>query len=168
MRHMRRDILFLIMFGFCLVFVGVVVVPASAQEWNQKFNPYTGKWEDVNPPAAAPSSPQSGKDPAETVIKVLKKENVPTESVAAPEPEVDVTSKEAALQILQHKEDESTKWLYEQPICPRMHYHKPLKGEDVCANPLGEDVAVSCPAGTSLVTDHHPAGNDACRSRRSF
>ena len=154
MGHIRRDILLFLTFGICLVMVGLTVSSVSAQEWDQTFNPYTGKWEDVNPPAA-PSQPELG-----------KQENAPTE--AAVVPEIDYTSKEAALQILQHKEDEAAKWMYEQPMCPSMHYHKPLKGNDVCANQLGDDVAVSCPAGTSLVTDHHPAGSDACRSRRSF
>ena len=172
MRSVRWSLSASLVFVCCLTFIPVGIVHVAAQEWDQTFNPYTGKWEDVNLPAAAPSLPNTGqdprgsKDPAETVITILKKENVPTKPASVPE--VDVTSKDAALQILQHKEDEAAKWMYEQPMCPSMHYHKPLKGNDVCANPLGDDAAVSCPAGTSLVTDHHPAGSDACRSRRSF
>ena len=43
---------------------------------------------------------------------------------AAPLPpqEPDYTSKEAALQILQHETDEAAKWVYEQPDCPSMHF----------------------------------------------
>ncbi len=152
MRQVRRDIVLFLMLGFC--FVLVCTAQVSSQEWGKSFNPYTGQWEDLNPPAPEQSNPQSG--------------NAPVEAAVAVPPEPDYTSKEAALQILQHETDEAAKWVYEQPDCPSMHYLKSLTGKDVCSNPFGDDVAVSCPAGASLVTDHHPAGSDACRSERSF
>ena len=152
MRQVRRDIVLFLMLGFC--FVLVCTAQVSSQEWGKSFNPYTGQWEDLNPPAPEQSNPQSG--------------NAPVEAAVAVPPEPDYTSKEAALQILQHETDEAAKWVYEQPDCPSMHYLKSLIGKDVCSNPFGDDVAVSCPAGASLVTDHHPAGSDACRSERSF
>lgn len=131
-----------------------------SQEWGQRFNPYTGQWEDLDPPAAEPPDSQPVYAPAPQ---------------PAPPPPVkewgpDYTSKEAARLILEHghEAESPTKWLYEQPTCPSMHYHKALAGKDRCANPLGDDVDVGCPAGMSLVVDHHPAGSDACRSRRSW
>ena len=162
MRQVRRDIVFFLMLGFCFVLLGTAQV--SSQEWGKVFNPYTGQWEDLNPPAPAQSN-----RPSETApVEVRPRSTAPAATSEVLPPEPDYTSKEAALQILQYETEEATKWVYERPDCPSMHYHKPLQGKDVCANPFGEDVAVSCPAGASLVTDHHPAGSDACRSARSF
>jgi len=157
MRPARQGFALSLMLGFCLVCSAQV----SSQEWGKVFNPYTGQWEDLNPPVPAPSTPQSETAPGE----VLKRSPAPAE---APPPEPDYTPEEAALQILQHETDEATKWVYERPDCPSLHYHKPLKGKDVCSNPLGDDVAISCPDGATLVTDYHSAGSDACRSARSF
>ena len=162
MRQVRWDIIFFLMLGFCLV---PLCTQVSSQEWGKVFNPYTGQWEDLNPPAPEQSNRKSDEVPAEAAQEVLKRAVDPA-AAAAPQPEP--TSKEAALQILQHETAEAAKWVYEQPDCPRMHYLKSLTGKDVCSNPFGDDVAVSCPAGASLVTDHHPAGSDACRSERSF
>ena len=165
MRQVRRDIVLFLMLGFCFV----LLCPAQvlSQEWGKSFNPYTGQWEDLNPPVPEQSNPQSGNAPVEAAVAVPPRSPAPT-AVAVPPQEPDYTSKEAALQILQHETDEAAKWVYEQPDCPSMHYLKSLTGKDVCSNPFGDDVAVSCPAGASLVTDHHPAGSDACRSERSF
>ena len=161
MRPARRGLVLSLMLGFCLVCSAQV----SSQEWGKVFNPYTGQWEDLNPPVPAPSMPQSETAP----VEVLKRSAAPAGAPAAVlPPEPDYTTEEAALQILQHETDEAAKWVYEQPDCPSMHYLKSLIGKDVCSNPFGDDVAVSCPAGASLVTDHHPAGSDACRSERSF
>ena len=165
MRQVRRNIVLSLMLGFCLVLL--CTPQASSQEWGKSFNPYTGQWEDVNPPSADPPNRKSGAAPAEAAQEVLKRAADPAEA-SAEAPQQEPTSKEAALQILQHKTADAAKWVYEQPACPSMHYHKPLAGKDVCANPLGDDVEVSCPAGASLVTDYHPAGSDACRSERSF
>ena len=139
--------------------------PPLAQEWNETFNPYTGQWESLTPPASGRGGTQAVPRTGPAILEERKPEKEFTTQAV---PETDYTSKEAALQILEHKDDEAAKWMYEQPLCPSMHYLKTLKGNDVCANPLGADVAVRCPAGTSLLTDHHPAGNDACRGRRSF
>lgn len=167
MRQVRRDIVLFFMLGFCLVLV--CTAPVSSQEWGKAFNPYTGQWEDLNPPAPDPSKRPSETAPVEAAVAVSPRSPAPAGAAAeVPPPEPDYTSKEAALQILQHETDEAAKWVYEQPDCPSMHYLKSLAGKDVCANPLGDDVAVSCPAGASLVTDYHPAGSDACRSARSF
>lgn len=144
----------LLTFGVLLTFALIGAAQVSSNEWEQRFNPYTGQWESVNPPASAPP-----------VVRQAVPE--PASPSKVPKPEIDYTSKEAALLILQHEGDDTAKWTFEQPVCPRMHYHKPLTGKDVCANPLGADVKVACPAGTSLVIDHHPAGSDACRGRRS-
>ncbi len=162
MRQARWDIVLFLMLGFCLV----CTAPVSSQEWGKVFNPYTGQWEDLNPPAPAPpSTPQSETAP----VEVLKRSPAPAAAPAeAPPPEPDYTTEEAALQILQHEPDEAAKWVYEQPDCPSMYYLKSLTGEDVCANPFGDDVAVSCPDGAQLVTDYHSAGSDACRSERPF
>lgn len=141
-------------FGLSLTFAVTGTAQVSFNEWEQRFNPYTGRWEDVNPPAPEPPA----------IIRVVPEPAAPPEK---PKPEIEYTSEEAALLILQHEEDDTAKWTYEQPVCPRMHYHKPREGKDVCANPLGADVQVTCPAATSLVVDHHPAGSDACRGRRS-
>lgn len=161
MRPARRGLVLSLMFGFCLV----CSAQGSSQEWGKVFNPYTGQWEDLNPPAPDPSTPQSGTAP----VEVLKRSPAPAEAPAEVlPPEPDYTSEEAALQILQHETAEATKWVYERPDCPSMHYHKTLKGKDVCSNPFGDDVAVSCPDGAKLMTDYHAAGSDACRSERSF
>ena len=154
MRAVAQPVFVLLTFGLSLTFAVTGTAQVSSNEWEQRFNPYTGRWEDVNPPAPAPPA----------VIRAVPEPAAPPEK---PKPEIDYTSKEAALLILQHEEDDTAKWTYEQPVCPRMHYHKPREGEDVCANPLGADVKVTCPAATSLVVDHHPAGSDACRGRRS-
>ncbi len=161
MRPARRGLVLSLMLGFCLV----CSVQVSSQEWGKVFNPYTGQWEDLNPPAPAPSTPQSETAPVEVLKRSPTPAGVPAE-VLPPEP--DYTTEEAALQILQHETAEATKWVYERPDCPSMHYHKPLQGKDVCSNPFGDDVAVSCPAGAKLMTDYHAAGSDACRSERSF
>lgn len=163
MRQVRRDIVLFLMLGFC--FVLLCSAQVSSQEWGKIFNPYTGQWEDLNPPAPAPSTPQSETAPVEVLKRSPAPARVPAE---APPPEPDYTTEEAALQILQHETDEATKWVYERPDCPSLHYHKPLEGKDVCSNPLGDDVAISCPDGAKLVTDYHSAGSDACRSARSF
>ena len=164
MRPIRRNIGLFLTLGFCVVLVLLCTSQVSSQEWGKTFNPYTGQWEDVNPP-----NRKSDNAPAQAAEEVLRRAADPAgPSVETPQQETDYTSKEAALQILQHKTDDTAKWVYEQPACPSMHYLKSLAGKDVCANPLGDDVAVSCPAGTSLVTDYHPAGSDACRSERSF
>ena len=152
MRPARRGLVLSLILGFC--FVLVCTARVSSQEWGKSFNPYTGQWEDLNPPAPEQSNPQSGNAPVEAVVAVPPRSPAPAAAAVPPEP--DYTSKEAA------------KWVYEQPDCPSMHYLKSLTGKDVCSNPFGDDVAVSCPAGASLVTDHHPAGSDACRSERSF
>ena len=164
MRQVRWDIIFFLMLGFCFV---PLCTQVWSQEWGKVFNPYTGQWEDLNPPTLEQSNRKSDEVPAEAAQEVLKRAVDPAGAAAeAPQPEP--TSKEAALQILQHETDEAAKWVYEQPDCPRMHYLNSLTGRDVCSNPFGDDVAVSCPAGASLVTDHHPAGSDACRSERPF
>jgi len=143
--------------------------PPRAQEWNETFNPYTGQWESLNPPVSEQAGTQAEGRTGPTVLEERKPaKDVTQQAVPKAVPDTDYTSKEAALQILEHRDDEAAKWMYEQPLCPSMHYLKTLKGNDVCANPLGADVAVTCPAGTSLLTDHHPSGNDACRGRRSF
>ncbi len=161
MRPARRGLVLSLMLGFCLV----CSAQASSQEWGQVFNPYTGQWEALNPPAPAPSTPQSEPAP----VEVLKRSPAPAGAAVEVLPlEPDYTAEEAALQILQHETAEATKWVYERPDCPSMHYHKPLQGKDVCSNPFGDDVAVSCPAGAKLMTDYHAAGSDACRSERSF
>ena len=161
MRQVRRDIVLFLMLGFCLV----CSTPVLSQEWGKVFNPYTGQWEDLNPPAPDPSTPQSETAPVEVLKRSPAPARVPAE-VLPPEP--DYTPEEAALQILQHETAEATKWVYERPDCPSMHYHKSLQGKDVCSNPFGDDVAVSCPDGAKLMTDYHAAGSDACRSERSF
>ena len=161
MRPARRGLVLSLMLGFCLV----CSAQASSQEWGQVLNPYTGQWEALNPPAPAPSTPQSEPAP----VEVLKRSPAPAGAAVEVLPlEPDYTAEEAALQILQHETAEATKWVYERPDCPSMHYHKPLQGKDVCSNPFGDDVAVSCPAGAKLMTDYHAAGSDACRSERSF
>jgi hypothetical protein len=161
MRPARRGFVLSLILGFCLVCSAQV----SSQEWGKVFNPYTGQWEDLNPPDPAPSTPQ----PETAPVEVLKRSPAPAGAPAEVlPPEPDYTPEEAALQILQHETDEATKWVYERPDCPSLHYHKPLKGKDVCSNPLGDDVAISCPDGATLVTDYHSAGSDACRSARSF
>ena len=154
MLNIFRPVFMLLTFGVSLAFAPIGAAQVSSNEWEQRFNPYTGRWESVNPPAPDPP-----------VVRQAIPEPVSPPEV--PKPEIDYTSKEAALLILQHEGDDTAKWTFEQPVCPRMHYHKPLAGKDVCANPLGADVKVACPAGTSLVVDHHPAGSDACRGRRS-
>ena len=154
MLNIFRPVFMLLTFGVSLAFAPIGAAQVSSNEWEQRFNPYTGRWESLNPPAPAPP-----------VVRRAVPE--PASLPEAPKPEIDYTSKEAALLILQHEEDDTAKWTFEQPVCPRMHYHKPLTGKDVCANPLGADVKVACPAGTSLIVDHHPAGSDACRGRRS-
>ena len=163
MRQVRWDIIFFLMLGLCFV---PLCTQVSSQEWGKVFNPYTGQWEDLNPPTPEQSNRQPETAPVEAAVAVPPRSPAP--AAAALPPEADYTSKEAALQILQHETAEAAKWVYEQPDCPRMHYLKSLTGKDVCSNPFGDDVAVSCPAGASLVTDHHPAGSDACRSERSF
>ena len=164
MRQVRRDIVLVLMLSLCLICIPPYSAQVSSQEWGKVFNPYTGQWEDLNPPAPAQSN-----RPSETApVEVRPRSTAPAATAEVLPPEPDYTSKEAALQILQYETEEATKWVYERPDCPSMHYHKPLQGKDVCANPFGDDVAVSCPTGASLVTDHHPAGSDACRSARSF
>lgn len=153
MLKVMQPVFVIFAFGLSLAFAVTGTAQVSSNEWEQRFNPYTGRWEDVNPPTPEPPA----------IIRVVP-EPAPSEK---PKPEIDYTSEEAALLILQHEEDDTAKWTYEQPVCPRMHYHKPREGKDVCANPLGADVKVTCPAATSLVVDHHPAGSDACRGRRS-
>ena len=154
MLKVMQPVFVIFTFGLSLTFAVTGPAQVSSNEWEQRFNPYTGRWEDVNPPAPDPPP----------IIRVVPEPAAPSEK---PKPEIDYTSEEAALLILQHEEDDTAKWTYEQPVCPRMHYHKPSEGKDVCANPLGADVKVTCPAATSLVVDHHPAGSDACRGRRS-
>ncbi len=169
MRQVRRNSVLFLMLGFSLVCVPLCTAQVSSQEWGKIFNPYTGQWEDVNPPSADPPNRKSENAPVKAAEEAPPRPTDPAgAAVEVLPPEPDYTSKEAALQILQHKTDDAAKWMYEQPACPSMHYHKPLAGKDVCANPFGDDVEVSCPAGTSLVTDYHPAGSDACRSERSF
>ena len=165
MRLVRLDSALSLMLGFYLVVVPPCSAQVSSQEWGKVFNPYTGQWEDLNPSVREPSDRQSGAAP----VEVLKRTPAPAAAPAEVLPqEPDYTAEEAALQILQHETAEATKWVYERPDCPSMHYHKPLKGKDVCSNPFGNDVAVSCPDGAKLVTDYHSAGSDACRSARSF
>lgn len=154
MLKVMQPVFVIFMFSLSLTFAVTGTAQVWFNEWEQRFNPYTGQWEDVNPPAPDPPA----------IIRVVPEPAAPPEK---PKPEIDYTSEEAALLILQHEEDDTAKWTYEQPVCPRMHYHKPREGKDVCANPLGADVQVTCPAATSLVVDHHPAGSDACRGRRS-
>lgn len=154
MLKVMQPVFVIFTFGLSLTFAVTGTAQVSSNEWEQRFNPYTGRWEDVNPPAPDPPA----------IIRAIPKPTAPPEK---PKPEIEYTSEEAALLILQHEEDDTAKWTYEQPVCPRMHYHKPREGKDVCANPLGADVQVTCPAATSLVVDHHPAGSDACRGRRS-
>lgn len=154
MLKVMQPVFVIFTFGLSLAFAVTGTAQVSSNEWEQRFNPYTGRWEDVNPPTPEPPA----------IIRVVPEPAAPPEK---PKPEIDYTSEEAALLILQHEEDDTAKWTYEQPVCPRMHYHKPREGKDVCANPLGADVKVTCPAATSLVVDHHPAGSDACRGRRS-
>ncbi len=162
----RRGLILPLMLGLCLICIPPYSAQVLSQEWGKSFNPYTGQWEDLNPPAPEQSKRQAENAPMKAAVAVPPRSPAPA-AVAVP-PEPDYTSKEAALQILQHEPDEAAQWVYEQPDCPSMHYLKSLTGKDVCANPFGDDVAVSCPAGTSLVIDHHPAGSDACRSARSF
>ena len=165
MRPARRGLVLSLMLGFCLVCSAQV----SSQEWSKVFNPYTGQWEDLNPPAPAPSDRPPGTAPMEAAVEVPQRPTGPAGvAVEVPPQEPDYTPEEAALQILQHETAEATKWVYERPDCPSMHYHKPLEGKDVCSNPFGDDVAVSCPDGAKLMTDYHSAGSDACRSERSF
>lgn len=154
MLKVMQPVFVIFTFGLSLAFAVTGPAQVSSNEWEQRFNPYTGRWEDVNPPTPEPPA----------IIRVVPELAAPPEK---PKPEIEYTSEEAALLILQHEEDDTAKWTYEQPVCPRMHYHKPREGKDVCANPLGADVQVTCPAATSLVVDHHPAGSDACRGRRS-
>ena len=167
MCQVRRDIVLFLMLGFCSVLL--CAAPVSSQEWGQVFNPYTGQWEDLNPPVPDQPTRQPETAPVEAAVEVAPRPADPAGvAVEMPPQEPDYTTEEAALQILQHETDEATKWVYERPDCPSMHYHKSLQGKDVCSNPFGDDVAVSCPDGAKLMTDYHAAGSDACRSERSF
>ena len=74
MRPARRGLVLSLMLGFCLVCSAQV----SSQEWGKVFNPYTGQWEDLNPPAPDPPNRQSETAP----VEVLKRSPAPCESTS--------------------------------------------------------------------------------------
>ncbi len=163
MCQVRWDMVCLLMLGFGLV----LLCPAQggAQEWRHVFDPYTGQWAALAPPPPAPSPRPTEPAPLAAAGAGGPCAPAPAEGPAA---EPAAARKAAALQILRYEPAEASKWVYEQPACPRGHYHKPLQGADVCATPFGSEVAVRCPAGTQLVPDYHGAGSDACRRARTF
>ena len=186
MQRSIRYIPLITLVGLSIGFVPITMAQVSAQEWGKSFNPYTHQWEGIGPPSADfPNKPaedsaetpagaaqapaevpkrkvddtsQSAEDSAEAVLEVQRREADDARQSAA----------EAAAELLQREAKDSTRWLYERPSCPKMHYHKPLAGRDVCSDPLGGDADVSCSPGATLVIDYHPAGSDACRSQLKF
>ena len=190
MQRSIRYIPLITLVGLSIGFLPITMTQVSAQEWGKSFNPYTRQWEDVGPPSADVPNRQSGEDAAEAPAEVPKREADNTsqsveDSAEAPEDSAEATlempkreaddarqstesAAEAAAELLQREAKDSTRWLYERPSCPKMHYHKPLSGRDVCSDPLGGDADVSCSPGATLVIDYHPAGSDACRSQLTF
>ncbi len=161
MQRSIRYILSITLVGLSIGFMPLAMTLVSAQEWGESFNPYTGQWENVGPPSADVPNGQQLEGAAEAALEMPKREaddaSQSTESAA-----------EAAAELLQRETKDSTRWLYERPSCPKMHYHKPLPGRDVCSDPLGGDSDISCSPGATLVIDYHPAGSDACRSQLKF
>ena len=168
MQRSTRYILSITLVGLSIGYTPLDVTVVSAQEWGESFNPYTRQWENVGPPSADVPERQwlegAGQAPegaAEAALEMPKQEaddaSQSTESAA-----------EAAAELLQRETKDSTRWLYERPSCPKMHYHKPLPGRDLCSDPLGGDADVSCSPGATLLIDYHPAGSDACRSQLKF
>ena len=157
MQRSIRYIPLITLVGLSIGFAPITIAQVSAQEWGKSFNPYTHQWEDIGPPSADfPNKP--AEDSVEAVLEVQRREADDASNFAA----------EAAAELLQREAKDSTRWLYERPSCPKMHYHKPLAGRDVCSDPLGGDADVSCSPGATLVMDYHPAGSDACRSQLKF
>ena len=168
--------------GLSIGFSPIAMTHVSAQEWGKSFNPYTHQWEDVGPPSADLPDRKSAEDSAEAAREVPKRAaddasqsaedsaQAPEDSAQAPEDSAQEPegAAEAAADLLQREAKDSTRWLYERPSCPKMHYHKPLPGRDVCSDPLGGDADISCSPGATLVIDYHPAGSDACRSQLTF
>ena len=168
--------------GLSLGFLPIAMTHVSAQEWGKSFNPYTHQWEDIGPPSADLPD-KSAEDAAQAPAEVPKREADDTSQSAedateaareVPKQAADNASQsaesaaEAAADLLQRAAKDSTRWLYERPSCPKMHYHKPLPGRDVCSDPLGGDADISCSPGATLVIDYHSAGSDACRSQLKF
>ncbi len=173
--------------GLSIGFLPIAMTQVSAQEWGESFNPYTHQWEDIGPPSADFPNRQSGEDAAETPAGAAQApaempkraaDNTSQSAEGAAEAALEVPKREAddarqsaaeaAAELLQREAKDSTRWLYERPSCPKMHYHKPLPGRDVCSDPLGGDAEISCSPGATLVIDYHPAGSDACRSQLKF
>ena len=182
MQRSIRYIPLITLVGLSIGFLPLVMTQVSAQEWGESFNPYTRQWENVGPPSADVPNRQSGEDAAETpagaaqapedsaeaATEVPKREADDASQSAEDSAEAPESAAEAAAELLQREAKDSTRWLYERPSCPKMHYHKPLSGRDVCSDPLGGDADVSCSPGATLVIDYHPAGSDACRSQLKF
>ena len=175
MQRSIRYIPLITLVGLSIGFMPLAMTQVWAQEWSEFFNPYTRQWEDVGPPSADSPNPQSAEDAAETPAgaaqapgKVPRQEADNTSQSVEDSAEAPERAAEAAAELLQRETKDSTRWLYERPSCPKMHYHKPLSGRDACSDPLGGDADVSCPPGATLVIDYHPAGSDACRSQLKF
>ena len=151
--------------GLSIGFLPLAMTHVSAQEWGKSFNPYTHQWEDIGPPSADFPNRQSDEDAAETPAGAAQ---APAEMPKRAADNTGQSAAEAAAELLQREAKDSTRWLYERPSCPKMHYHKPLPGRDVCSDPLGGDAGISCSPGATLVIDYHPAGSDACRSQLKF
>jgi len=151
--------------GLSIGFLPLAMTHVSAQEWGKSFNPYTHQWEDIGPPSADFPNRQSDEDAAETPAGAAQ---APAEMPKRAADNTSQSAAEAAAELLQREAKDSTRWLYERPSCPKMHYHKPLPGRDVCSDPLGGDAGISCSPGATLVIDYHPAGSDACRSQLKF
>ena len=168
MQRSIRYIPLITLVGLSNGFMPLAMTQVSAQEWGKSFNPYTRQWEDVSPPSADSPNRPSAEGAAETPAEVPKREAVNTSQSVEDSAEAPESAAEAAAELLQRETKDSTRWLYERPSCPKMHYHKPLSGRDVCSDPLGGDADVSCSPGATLVIDYHPAGSDACRSQLKF
>ena len=153
--------------GLSLGFLPIPMTHVSAQEWGKSFNPYTHQWEDIGPPSADLPN-KSAEDAAQAPAEVPKRAADDTSQSAEDAAQSAESAAEAAADLLQRAAKDSTRWLYERPSCPKMHYHKPLPGRDVCSDPLGGDADISCSPGATLVIDYHSAGSDACRSRLKF
>ena len=180
MQRSIRYILSITLVGLSIGFLPIAMTQVSAQEWGESFNPYTHQWEDIGPPSADFPNRQSGEGASETAPEVPKRaaDNTSQSAEGAAEAALEVPKREAddarqsaaeaAAELLQREAKDSIRWLYERPSCPKMHYHKPLPGRDVCSDPLGGDAEISCSPGATLVIDYHPAGSDACRSQLKF
>ena len=175
MQRSIRYILSITLVGLSIGFLPLAMTQVSAQEWGESFNPYTHQWEDIGPPFADFPNRQSGEDAAETPAgaaqapaEMPKRAADNTSQSAEDSAQAPESAAEAAADLLQQEAKDSTRWLYERPSCPKMHYHKPLPGRDMCSDPLGGDADISCSPGATLVIDYHPAGSDACRSQLKF